>query len=133
MEILLKAIRGGIAAIAGTVIYWLGGLDSLLTALIIVIVLDYFTGILKGIHNKCLSSEIGFKGITKKVMSLTIVALAFVIENLTSSAFPLREIVIIFFIASEGISILENAGQIGVPFPPKLKKILIQLIGKDEE
>lgn len=128
----LFTIKAAIAAVGGGIAYWLGGLDQLLTALLVVIVLDYLTGILKAIHNRELSSEIGFKGIAKKVMCLLVVALAFVIENVTAHTLPLREIVIMFFIANEGLSILENAAGAGLPVPQKLVEILAQLKGRDD-
>ena len=130
MERIDLLFKSAVAATGGVVAYWLGGLDKLLISLLVLIVVDYITGILKGIYHKNLSSEIGFKGIAKKVMCLSIVALAFVIQNLTDYAFAVREIVIVFFIANEGISILENAAQIGLPVPRKLRDVLEQLKGK---
>lgn len=120
-------IKAVLATVGGGIVFWLGGLDQLLTALIAVIILDYLTGVLKAVHSKALSSEIGFKGIAKKVLTLVVVALAFIIESLTTHALPLREIVIMFFIANEGISILENAVGTGLPVPAKLRDILAQL------
>lgn len=126
------ALKGIIAAVGGGIAYWLGGLDQLLAALLAVIALDYLTGLLKAVHRRALSSEIGFKGIAKKVFCLVLVALAFVVEGLTAEAMPLREMVIVFFIANEGISILENAAQTGLPIPAKLQAVLAQLKGKGE-
>ena len=79
---------------------------------------------------KKLSSEIGLRGIAKKVLALSVVVLAFAIEGLIGIEFALREIVITFFIANEGISILENAAATGLPVPDKIKEVLIQLSGK---
>lgn len=116
-----------IAAIGGFVVYWLGGLDRLLIALLAVVVLDYLTGVLKAIHNRTLSSELGFRGISKKVLCFIVVALAYVVEGLTAHSLPLREVVIVFFVANEGLSILENAAQTGLPVPDRLKAVLAQL------
>ena len=132
MERLEILIKGAVAAGGGFIFYWLGGLDTLLVSLTVLMVLDYATGILKAIHNKNLSSDIGRKGITKKVMSLIIVAVAFIIEDITTHALPLREIVIMFFIANEGISILENYAQMDGKLPAALKNALDQLKGKVE-
>jgi len=132
MERTILVFKSVFSAIGGFIAYWLGGLDQMLLALIALIVLDYLTGLLKAIHNRALSSEIGFRGIAKKVMTLLIVALAFIIENVTGQSFPLREIVIMFFIVNEGISILENAAQTGLPVPEKLKEFLIQIGGKKQ-
>ena len=125
-------IKAAFASVGGIAVFWLGGMDQLLKMLIALIVIDYLTGVIKAICEKKLSSEIGAKGIAKKVFFLLIVAMSFVIESLTTQALPLREIVIMFYAANEGISILENAAKIGVPFPRKLMEILVQLEGKGE-
>ncbi|MFV0402014.1 MAG: holin family protein [Oscillospiraceae bacterium] len=131
MKELLWAIKGMAAWLGGCLAYWLGGLDSLLTALLALIALDYLTGLLKGVCNKNLSSEIGFQGIAHKVLTLLVVALAFVIETLVGLNFPLREIVITFFIANEGLSVLENVAEAGLPIPSVLRKLLLQLRNKN--
>lgn len=125
----LLVIKGVVAALGGVIIYWLGGLDELLTALIVVIVLDYITGVLGAVHSRALSSEVGFRGIVKKVLCLVIVALSFVVEQLVAGSLPLREIVIMFFVANEGLSILENAGKMGLKLPDKLMEALVKLGG----
>lgn len=127
MTTVVSIIKVVLSAVIGTIAYWLGGIDELLISLIVITVLDYVTGIAKAIHNKNLSSEVGMKGIIKKVLLLIIVAVAFVIENLIGNMFPLREFVIVFFICNEAISILENVAQTGVKIPEKLKEILLQL------
>lgn len=124
-------LKGVFAAAGGAIAYWLGGLDHLLTALLAVIVLDYLTGVCKAVHNRELSSEIGFRGIAKKVICLLVVALAFIVEITTAHTLPLREIVILFFIANEGLSILENAAGAGLPLPAKLREVLGQLSERD--
>lgn len=128
----MQYIKYGVGAIGGFIVYWLGGLDTILKCLIALIVIDYLTGVLQAIFNKCLSSDVGYKGIIKKVVTLLIVALAFIIEQATGGAFAIREIVIFFFIANEGISLLENAGKMGLPLPQKLLDILQQLKGEKE-
>lgn len=128
----MLTVKGMIAAVGGFLAYWLGGLDSLLAALIAVTVLDYLTGLLKALHNRQLSSEVGFRGIAKKVYGFAIVALAFVVEGVTAHALPLREVVIVFFVANEGLSILENAAQTGLPVPERLKAALAQLREREE-
>lgn len=128
---MLNIIKGLIAAVGGGVAYWLGGLDKLLTALLVLIIVDYITGIAKAVHNKALSSEVGFRGIAKKVLTLSVVALAFVLDQVTGGVLPLREVTIVFFIANEGLSILENAAGTGLPIPQKLMDALAQLKGRD--
>lgn len=119
-----------ICTFGGVIAYWLGGIDTILICLAAMIVIDYLTGVLSAIYTKTLSSDIGFKGIAKKVCILLIVALSFIIETATGGAFAIREIVIIFFIVNEAISLLENAGKMGLPIPDKLTDILQQLKSK---
>ena len=119
-----------VSAAGGAAVYWLGGLDKLLTALVALIVLDYISGVIKAVHDRVLSSGAGLQGIVKKVMILSIVALSFILQKVTGGAMPLREITIMFFIANEGISVLENAAAIGLPLPGKLKSALKQMRDK---
>ena len=115
------------SSIAGGVLtYMFGGFDMLFKALIALIILDYLTGIIKGIYLKELSSEIGYKGLLKKCLILTIVAVAVIIQRTINNAVPIRETVIVFFVCNEGISILENAAEF-IPIPKRLKDILLQL------
>ena len=110
----------------------LGGFDSIIAALISLIALDYLTGIIKAISQKKLSSEIGFKGIAKKIFIFLIVALACLVQDIIGDSIPVREIVIMFYIANEGISIIENGAEV-IPVPKKLKNILLQLRDKAEQ
>ena len=121
-----------VSAAGGLITGVLGGWDILLKTMITLIILDYITGVLKGIYNKSLSSEIGSKGIIKKVMTLIIIALAYALQSSIDTELPVREVVIIFFLANEGISILENAAECGLPISPKLKDLLVQLRGRGE-
>lgn len=124
------SVVGG--AVGGAVVSLLGGWDKLIMALLILMVLDYITGLIKGIYNKELSSEIGFKGLLKKVLILVVVAVAVIAEQ-HLGIHAIREIVIMFFAVNEAISILENASQMGLPIPAKLKEVLLQLREKKEE
>jgi len=119
------------AAAGGAVAFWLGGLDKLLIALVVMMGLEYVAGILRAWYSRALSSAMGFRGIAKKVMLLVVVA--FVIEYVTEGAFPVRETVIMFFIANEGLSILENAAALGLPLPQKLREALAQIKGGDRD
>ena len=110
-----------------TVVYFLVGLDIALKTLLIFMLLDYITGICKAIVNKKINSIIGVKGIVKKVGYLIIVALSVQLDNITGGTGALRTLVIYFFVANEGISILENWGSIGLPLPKKIKETLEQL------
>lgn len=129
MEEFTMIVKAGISAAGGFVVYWLGGLDQLLTALVALVVLDYLSGLLAAWHNRTLSSRVGFQGIAKKIMTLAVISLAYTVQDV--AGVPLREIAIMFFIVNEALSILENAAEIGLPIPQKLHAVLHQLRGKD--
>ena len=121
-----------LTAIGGYLGYILGGFDGLLYALIAFVVIDYITGLMLAIIKKEVSSSIGFKGIFKKVMIFLLVAIGHTIDAyLIKNGSAIRTAVIFFYISNEGISILENSANIGLPIPEKLKEILVQL--KDGE
>lgn len=124
------SIVGGI--VGGFLCQWLGGWDVILKALVALVVLDYFTGVLKAIVTKTLSSAVGFKGLVKKIFIFIVVATGVIVQGVIGDSVPLREIVIIFFICNEGISLLENASEF-VPIPAKLKETLIQLRDKSDK
>ena len=114
----------------GFLTYWLGGWDVLLKTIVFLAIADYITGWIKGIYTKQLSSEIGFKGLLKKIVMFIVIAVSFVIQGLIGGTIPLREVVIMFYIANEGLSLLENAA-VFTPIPDRLKDILLQLRDKD--
>lgn len=124
------SVVGGIAG--GFLCQMLGGWDVILKALLTLVILDYVTGLLKAIVNKTLSSEIGFRGLIRKIVIFIVVATAVIIQEVIGGAVPLREIVIIFFVCNEAISLLENASEF-VPIPEKLRETLIQLRDKEGE
>lgn len=116
----------GTGVIGGFLITFWGGWDSLIAALIALMVIDYITGVVKAIYLKKLSSEIGYRGLIKKVLVLIVVGAAVVLQSVLPQNIPLREITIMFFVCNEGISILENAATM-IPIPKKLKDVLLQL------
>ena len=121
-----------IAGIGGWLGYFLGGFDGFLYALVAFVVIDYVTGVMVAILEKKLSSGIGFRGIFKKVLIFSLVAIGHIIdERLIGDGSVIRTAVIFFYISNEGISIIENANKIGLPIPEKLKDILVQLHDKD--
>ena len=129
-----KSIQLLFAAFGGLVGGFLGGVDELMWTLIAFIVVDYATGVMCAIVDKRLSSEVGFKGIFKKICILMMVGVANMIDvNVIGQGAVLRTAVIFFYLSNEGVSILENAGHLGLPIPNKLKSVLIQLRDKDEE
>lgn len=120
-----------VGVVGGWASYILGGWDVLLKTILFLAVVDYVTGIIKGVYTKELSSSIGFKGLLKKIVMFIVIATAYVLQNLMGDTVPLREIVIMFYIANEGISLLENAA-IFVPIPDRLKSVLLQLRETEE-
>ena len=123
------SVVGGLAG--GIISFLFGGFDMLLKALIVLVILDYITGFIKGVYTKMLSSEIGFKGLLKKILIFIVVIVAVIIQGVINNSIPIREVVIVFFICNEGISILENAAEF-IPIPEKLKNLLLQLREKTE-
>lgn len=132
MEKLFNWISIAVAIVGGAIAQLLGGYDMILKAIILLVILDYATGVIKGIYLKELSSEIGFKGILKKVMIFIVIALAVTIQKLIGDTIALREIVIMFFVCNEALSLLENAAVL-IPIPEKLKQVLLQLRDKETE
>ena len=126
------AINNVFSVILTTIIYLLGGIDIALQSLLIVIVIDYLTGIASAIYNKELSSKIGFKGIIKKFSYLLVVALSVVIDNLLGQSGLIRSLVIYFFVANDGLSIIENMAKMNIKLPKKLIDALEQIKKKGE-
>ena len=121
----MKEIYNGIVATLLTAfVYLVGGLDVAMIALLVAIVLDYVSGVIKAYVTKQLSSQTGFNGIVKKVAVLMIVMLAVLVDRVTGNTGAIRTLVIYYFVANEGLSIIENLGQAGVPIPQSIKKAL---------
>ena len=122
---------GLIFAGAGTLLTWLfGGWELGLQILIIAMILDYIMGLMCGYKGKELNSKIGFNGLKKKFTILIILILAVLLDRLLGQEWIFRTIVIYFYVAMEGLSILENAAKLDVPIPGKLKDALVQLQDK---
>ena len=119
-------------AVGGWLGWFLGGFDGFLYALVAFVVMDYITGVMLAILEKRLSSTVGAKGIFKKVLIFTLVAIGHIIDSqIIGDGSIIRTAVIFFYLSNEGISILENASRIGLPIPQKLKDILEQLHNRD--
>lgn len=121
MENWLNAV---VSVICTTFIWLIDGLDIAILCLIVAIVLDYISGLIKAYNTKTLSSNIGFRGILKKVGILIIVMLAVLVDRVTVTNGSIRTLVIYYFVANEGLSILENLAQAGLPIPKSLKNAL---------
>ena len=121
------------SAVGGWLGYFLGGCDGLLYALIAFVVIDYITGVMCAIINRQLSSAVGFKGIFRKVLIFLLVGIANIIDvQVIGTGAVLRTAVIFFYISNEGVSLLENAGHLGLPIPEKIKTVLEQLHDRAE-
>lgn len=121
------------AGIGGWLGYFLGGCDGLLYALLAFVVIDYITGVMCAIADKNLSSEVGFKGICRKVLFFLLVGISNVLDvQVIGTGSVLRIAVIFFYISNEGVSLLENAAHLGLPVPEKIKIVLEQLHDRAE-
>lgn len=128
MKDLIEGIRLTIATVGGFIGGIMGGFDGLIYSLIAFVLIDYLTGVMAAIIDRQLSSEIGFKGIFKKVSIFMLVAVGHIIDSkLLGSGTALRTAIILFYTSNEGISILENAARMGLPIPKKVKSVLEQL------
>ncbi len=124
----MKNLQLIFATIGGAVGYFVGGLDGFMYALLIFVICDYITGVLCAIVEKNLSSDVGFKGICRKVLIFLMVGIGNILDtHIIGTGSTLRTAVIFFYISNEGISLLENATRLGLPFPQKIKDVLEQL------
>ena len=115
-------------AVGGWLGWFLGGCDGLLYALIAFVVIDYITGVMCAVLDHKLSSEVGFKGIFKKVLIFLLVGIGNIIDTqIIGNGSVLRTAVIFFYISNEGVSLVENAAHLGLPIPEKLKEVLEQI------
>ena len=121
-------------AVGGWLGWFLGGCDGLLYALIAFVAIDYITGVMCAINDHSLSSEVGFRGICRKVLIFLLVGIANILDvNVFGTGIVLRTAVIFFYISNEGVSLMENAAHLGLPVPEKIKVVLEQLHNRAEE
>lgn len=122
------------AAVGGWLGYFVGGCDGLLYALIGFVALDYVTGVMCAISDQKLSSEVGFKGICRKVLIFALVGIGHLLDtHIFGETGVLRTAVIFFYLSNEGVSLLENASYLGLPIPERLKAVLEQLHDRAEK
>lgn len=126
MEKYLNTLSVMTGVIGGTIVGLLGGMDNVLHVLIFLVGVDFLTGLAKAWKLKEISSEIGFEGLLKKVLIFVVIAVAVEAQKIVGNSIPLREIVIMFYVANEGISFLENIS-IFLPLPDKLKEVFQQI------
>ena len=131
---LVKYIQISVAAVGGAVSWFIGGWDGLIIALIAFVTLDYILGVSIAIMRKKLSSEVGYRGILKKVLIFALIGVGHVLDcYVLGGVQAVRTAVILYYLSNEGISILENAAIIGLPVPERLREVLIQLKEKKWE
>ena len=131
IQIIIDSIAGAVGAVLG---FMYGEVTGLFWALIAFMATDYITGVVVAAINKQLSSEVGFRGLAKKLMILVFVSLGHIADMYVLGGTPVAmSAVMLFYIANEGLSIIENAGNLGLPLPKKLKDIMVQLKKESEE
>ena len=134
VDLIWTKVQIAAAAIGGWLGYYLGGLDGLLIALLVFMVLDYLTGMMCAVVDRKLSSAVGFRGIFKKALILIMVGIANVVDvHVVGTGSALRGAVICFYLSNEGLSLLENAAYIGLPVPERLKEVLAQLHKREKK
>lgn len=127
-------IQAVFTMVGGWLGYFLGGCDGLLFALVVFVAMDYITGVMCAAADQKLSSEVGFKGICRKVLIFMMVGIANVLDvQIIGNVSVLRTAVIFFYLSNEGVSLLENAGHLGLPIPSRLKAVLEQLHDRAED
>ena len=129
-----KSIQAALTVAGGAIGYFLGGLDGLLIVLLVFMVIDYITGIMCAVKEGTISSKTGFAGICKKILILILVGMSNMLDvYVLQAGSMLRTAALFFYISNEGVSILENAGNLGLPIPNKIKNVLAQLHDKAED
>lgn len=122
------------SALGGWLGYFLGGCDGLLYTLLAFTAMDYITGVMCAVNDKTLSSEVGFRGICRKVLIFMLVGIANILDaDVIGTGSVLRTAVIFFYISNEGVSLLENAAHLGLPVPEKIKTVLEQIHDRAEK
>lgn len=134
VDLIWTKIQMAAAALGGWLGYFLGGADGLLIALIMLAVLDYVTGVMCAVSDKTLSSEVGFRGIFRKMLIFMLVGVGHIVDtHVVGTGSALRSAVICFYLSNEGLSVLENAAHLGLPVPDKLKQVLTQLHNRSDK
>ena len=134
MKDIWAGIQVALAAAGGFLGWFLGGLDGFLYALIAFVVIDYLTGVMCAIADKKLSSDVGFKGLFRKILIFVMVGVGHLVDSqIIGNGSVLRTAVIFFYLSNEGVSLLENASHLGLPVPDKLRNVLAQLHDRSDK
>ncbi len=131
-EDIIKWLKAGIASIVSALNYFLGGFDMSLKVLIALTILDFITGILAAVYKRKVDSNIGYKGVIRKTGMYVMVCMAYLLDAVLGTTGILRGAMIGFYIAVEGISIVENTGAMGLPLPAFIKEVLVKLKTKSD-
>lgn len=129
MNKILESLKYVFIVIGGYVGFYLGSIDAFIYTLLAFVIADYVTGVLRAGVERKLSSSVGFKGIAKKIVIFIVVGIANLcdVNLIKGDGTMIRTAIIFFYIANEGLSILENTMAIGLPVPEKLREMLEQL------
>lgn len=128
-----NGVQAVLTMIGGWLGYFLGGCDGLLIALVVFVAMDYVSGVMCAVADKTLSSEVGFRGICRKMLIFILVGIANILDvQVVKTGCVLRTAIIFFYISNEGVSLLENTGHLGLPIPSKIKAVLEQLHDRAE-
>ncbi|SFR92228.1 toxin secretion/phage lysis holin [[Clostridium] aminophilum] len=123
-----------VTVMGGWLGFFLGGKDGLMYALVVMVILDYVTGVMCAISDRNLSSSVGYRGICRKVLIFALVGVGHLMDlYVLGSAGVLRTAIVFFYLSNEGLSILENAAHLGLPIPRRLRKALRQLHERIED
>lgn len=129
-----KVVRLVLTAVGGWLGFFVGGWDGLLYALVGFVVLDYATGVMCAVSDRKLSSDVGFKGICRKVLIFALVGIGNILDtHVFGEMGVLRTAIIFFYISNEGLSLVENVAYLGLPIPEKIKSVLEQLHDRSEK
>ena len=125
IDLVWAKVQMAVSVIGGWLGYFVGGMDGLMTALLVFMIIDYLTGVMCAVYDKALSSKVGFIGICKKVLIVFLVGVAHIVDvRMMGTGDAFRSAVLCFYLSNEGVSMLENAAHLGLPIPAKLKDIL---------
>lgn len=128
------AIQTGLAGLGATIAAFLGGLDGLIYALIAFVIADYITGVLAAISERRVSSAIGFKGISRKIVLFALIGLAHMLDvHIIGTPGVLRTATILFYLSNEGISLVENATRLGLPIPAQMRGALDAIANREAQ
>ena len=134
MKEVVSYMQLAFAAVGSWLGWVLGGYDGFLYALLTFVIVDYLTGVMRAFVERKLSSDIGFRGIAKKVLIFTLVGIGHILDSqVIGNGGAIRTAIILFYISNEGISILENAARVGLPIPRRLQDVLTHLSNKSDD